>query len=100
MVLSRTSLCCSSLVNQGYAFEYKPPTVTGKKLLPRSVFSFFVGMESANRLYRIFVPSAGLVKLCRIADFKILRQDTSLPSIHTLLEDLARKVDVERHFEE
>lgn len=40
-----------------HAFEYNSDTAKGKKLLPRSLYSFFVGMGTTESMYRVYVPS-------------------------------------------
>ena len=75
----------------GYAFQYRSVTVKGKKILPRTVFGNFVGMESENTLYRVFIPTTKSIYICRKNDFKILEKDTELPSFSTQMENISRK---------
>nr|QCC62380.1 integrase [Digenea simplex] len=49
----------------GYAFQYRPDTAKNKKFLPRTMFGYFVGMESNNTLYRIYLPTTKSVYICR-----------------------------------
>lgn len=72
----------------GYAFEYKPAAIRQKKLLPRSRHGIFVGMESAERLLRIYITSKEVVTPCRSRDFNILKEQ--LPSFHNLLDSISR----------
>lgn len=80
-----------------YAFECKSDKVRGKKLLPRSLFSHFVGKESAESLYRVYIPSRTTITLCRVADFTTLNENTSLTSMATLLDNLSTRRVFEEH---
>jgi len=75
----------------GYAFQYRPSTTKGKKFLPRTVFGHFVGMQSENTLYRIFIPSSSSIYTCRQNDFKVINKDTELPSFSSLMENLSHQ---------
>lgn len=80
---------------KGYAFQYRTSNIKGKKFLPRSVFGHFVGMESPNALYRIFVPSQGTINICRKTDFKLLTNESPLPSFLELTSDMSRQRQLE-----
>lgn len=80
---------------KGYAFQYRPNSIGGKKFMPRTLFGHFVGMESEHTLYRIYVPSLQHIQVCRRNDFTILKSDTSLPSFETLTSDIARQRQLE-----
>lgn len=75
----------------GYAFQYRPDAVKGKKFLPRTIFGNFVGMHSENSLYRIWIPSRKEVKICRQNDFTVLRPNTELPSFSTLVDEISKQ---------
>lgn len=88
----------SSLIafgTKGHAFQYRPSTAPGKKFLPRTLFGLFVGMESENTLFRIYIPSIDEVKVCRKDDFHILKEGTKLPSFDQLTQDIARKQQIQ-----
>lgn len=58
-----------SFGTQGYSFIYRSITIKGKKFLPRSELSHFVGVESDSSLIRVFVQSTQSVKIVRRPDF-------------------------------
>lgn len=78
----------------GYAFLYYPTTKPGKKLLPRSEFAKFVGMESDSRLVRVFIPSKNVLRVVRRADFHPVKGNR-LPSVSSLLDGLSRQREFE-----
>ena len=86
-----------SLLNFGqarYAFIYYPKTQPEKKLLPRSEFSRFVGMDSDVHLARVYVPATNTVRTVRVADFHLLKGNR-LPNISSFLDGLARQQEFE-----
>lgn len=78
----------------GYAYKYYPRTQPAQKLLPRSEFCHFVGMESECRLVRVFVPATNTIRTVRRGDFHPVKGN-ALPSITSLLEGLAREKQLE-----
>lgn len=46
----------------GFAFVYRSSTVARKKVLPRSEFGNFVGVQGDERLKRIFIPSRNTIR--------------------------------------
>ena len=77
-----------------HAFIYRPKTTPQKKLLPRTVFGHFVGMESSVPLFRVFVPSTKKIILTRAQDF---RPDNSghLRSMSSPLDGLSREIELD-----
>ena len=78
----------------GFGFIYRAHTTAKKKLLPRSQFGNFVGMESDTRLIRMYVPNEKRVRVVRRADFKTIA-DNKLPGVTALLDGLARQHSIE-----
>jgi len=78
----------------GFSFVYRSKTTANKKLLPRSIFGHFVGMESDESLYRIYNPTTKKTFTTRKADFKESKADL-LPSVSVLLDGLARQHEAE-----
>lgn len=78
----------------GYAFIYRPKTIANKKLLARSVHSRFIGMQSDERLCRVYVSTTNEVMILRLADFRPCSQE-QLPSVNTLLDGLSRQASEE-----
>ena len=74
----------------GYAFIYYSDTVGGKKFLPRSIFCYFVGIESNNTLIRAFVPMSKSIIIIRRQDFHI--HSNKLPGVESLIDGIARQI--------
>lgn len=53
-------------------------------------------MKSPNTLYRIYLPTKDKVSACRKDDFKVIKEDTQLPSFLTLTSDIS----IQRQLEE
>ena len=79
---------------KGFAYIYYSKTVGGKKMLPRSEFARFVGMESDTRLIRVYVPSSQRIRILRRADFHPIT-DNLLPSVTSLLDGISRQRAIE-----
>ena len=79
----------------GYAFQYRPSTVKGKKFLPRTLFGHFVGMHSENSLYLIYHPSTNKLSLCRKADFTVFKYKVNLPPFSTLMDYISKQRQLE-----
>lgn len=77
----------------GYAFIYYSKTQPGKKLLPRSEFAHFLGMESDTRLIRVYVPAKQTIRIVRYSDFPITSNNL-LPSVSSLIDGLAREKEL------
>jgi len=56
----------------GFAFIYRPRTVPNKKLTARSIHGHFIGMESDETLFRVYVPDTTSIIITRANDFKVL----------------------------
>lgn len=78
----------------GFAFIYRSPTVARKKLLPRSEYGHFVGVQGNERLIRVFIPAEQTIRVLRRVDFRPVGQE-KLPSILSLLDGLARQDSIE-----
>lgn len=63
----------------GNAFLYRSKTAKNKKLLPRSIFGNFVGVERNTRLPRIFVTEKKSIIFRRKDYFELYHGETSLP---------------------
>jgi len=79
---------------KGHAFVYRPKTTPQKKLLPRTVFGHFVGMESDVTLLRVLVPATKKIIISRAPDFHVLNSE-HLPSISTMLDGISRQMSFE-----
>ena len=78
----------------GFAFIYRAKSTPRKKLLPRSQFSHFVGVQSDTRLYRVYIPEDKGVKVIRRGDFH-QSNDQRLPGVDSLLDGLSRQSSIE-----
>ena len=78
----------------GFGFIYRSNTVARMKMLPRSEYGNFVGMESDRRIMRMYVPGNKQIRTIRRADFKPLRNE-KLPGVAALLEGLSRQHSIE-----
>ena len=76
----------------GFAFIYYSKTVPQKKLRDRSVFGYFVGMDSDTRLIRVFTPENKGIIFCRRTDFKVYKGER-LPGVASLLDGIARQAN-------
>lgn len=76
---------------EGYAFIYRSNSNRQKKLLPRTVFGHFVGMESKVTLFLIFVPSTQKIIIIRAQDFHHDKSD-HIPSMSTLMDGISREI--------
>lgn len=74
----------------GYSFIYRSSAAAGSKLLPRSHFSRFIGVESDRILLRVYVPEFNTVRVVRNADFHVISRN-SLPSVTSLIDGLSRQ---------
>lgn len=83
----------------GYAFECRLRTVRQKKLLPRSIYTVFVGMESQRSIYRLYAPSKEAIMFCRVNDFTPLREEIMLPSVSSMLDVISRRREIEEETE-
>ncbi len=75
----------------GFAYIYRDDNTPEKKLLPRSVFGYFVGMASDLVLIKVYIPQTAKIIFVRSSDFKPLDK-TSLPGIEVLLDGIARQL--------
>lgn len=66
----------------------------GKKFLPRSPLSHFVGMESNTRLIKVFVSHLKSFRVVRISGFRKYK-GTPLPVVEDLLDVTAKQVEKE-----
>lgn len=82
----------------GFAFIYRSQTADGKKLHPRSLPAKFLGMESGNRLIRVYVPNINQIRVVRKADLKIFT--TELPTMASLIEGIARQAQIANELKE
>lgn len=82
----------------GFAFIYRSDTAPGKKLLPRSVFSNFVRMETDTKLIKVFIPHTKTFMTVRRADFRKY-EGQALPGFEALLDGTARQLEAERYSE-
>lgn len=88
---SHTQLSFSKIPSfgqHGYSFIYRPKTVSSRNLFARSVYSIFIGMQSDERLCRVYVPSTNVVTILLLSDFRPCRREP-LPNVQTLLYGLA-----------
>ena len=83
----------------GFAFIYRSKAIPKKKLLPRSLFGHFVGMESDVNLLRIYDPHSKSIIFTRSADFKQFNEER-LPGVSALLDGLARRCELEAETED
>ena len=72
----------------GFSYIYYPNTKPRKKLLPRSDFCHFVGMESYTRLIRFYVPSTNSILIARNFDFHPMKSNRP-PGVSSLIYGLA-----------
>ncbi len=79
----------------GFAYIYRDNNTPGKKLLPRSVFGYFVGMASDTVRIKVFIPQTAKIISVRSPDFK-LQDKNSLPEIEVLLDGIARQLAYEQ----
>jgi len=84
----------------GYSFIYRPHTVANKKLLVRSELTYFVGMHSTTRLYRVYCPTTKSVREVRAADFHPVSKQGSLPSFDELFERISTQREIEEASQE
>lgn len=77
-----------------YSFLYRSETAPNKNLLARSVHSHFFGMQSDERLCRVYVPTTRTILILRLADFNPCK-DVSLPSVSTFLDGLSRQSEMD-----
>ncbi len=82
----------------GFPFIYYSETSSGKKLLPRTQFGHFVGMESDTRLIKVFFPLTKSFKIIRRTDFRKYEGDP-LPGVEALLDGIARQVEAEERLQ-
>ena len=87
---TRLSYNIPAFGDTGFAYLYQPDTRANKKLSPRSAHGHFVGMESDETLYRIYVPSTRRIIITRAQDFHSCNT-TTLPGVATLLDGIARQ---------
>lgn len=73
---------------------YRPKTAPKRKLLPRTVFGHFVGMESDVSLFRVFNPSAERIIIARFKDSHRIKY-TELPNISSFMDGISRKLEIE-----
>jgi len=64
-----------------------------KKLQPRAQMAHFIGVESDERLIRVFVPTEKSIKLVRRVDFRPITEKP--PVVSALLDGLAREHAIE-----
>lgn len=55
----------------GFAFIYRDDNAKGKKLLPRSVFGYLVGMASDKVIIKVFIPQTSTIIPVRRSDFRL-----------------------------
>lgn len=79
----------------GHEFLFRLDAATNKRFLARSVHSFFVGMHSNEPFCRVREPTAQRIFTVRRRDFKLCREE-KLPSISTLLDDMAPQYEREK----
>lgn len=77
-----------------FAFRYRSESVRNKRFLVRSVHGNFVGMESDETLFRIYVPETNSITLTRVQDFRLYRHE-KLAGVAFLLDGLARQSAIE-----
>ncbi len=82
----------------GFAFIYYSETSRGKKLLPRTQFGHFVGMESEASLIKVFIPNKKSFKIIRRTDFRKYEGDP-LPGVEALLDGIAKQVLAEERLQ-
>lgn len=58
----------------GYAFQYRPDTVRGRKFQPCTINGHFLEMGTEISLYRILLPSTKNVHICRRHDFTVFKE--------------------------
>lgn len=78
----------------GFAFIYRSPSTANRKLLARAEHVLFVGMESDEKLCRVYKPKIDRVNVVRLADFRPC-SPSLLPPITTLLDGLSRQSDLD-----
>ena len=75
----------------GFAYIYYSETSKRKKFLPRSIFKYFVGMESQTTLIKVFIKETKKIINLRRNDFK-RHEDNILPGDGALLNGLSRQI--------
>lgn len=53
----------------GFAYIYRPPTTENKKFMAKFAHVYFAGINSKERLYRVFNPQVQPVDIFRLSDF-------------------------------
>lgn len=72
----------------GFAYTYLSPTTGNRKFLARAEHSYFVGMESDERLCRVSNQRSNRVDIARFADFRPCTEK-HIPSMTTPLVGLS-----------
>lgn len=78
----------------GFAFLYQPHTRRNRKLSARSAHGQFVGLESDQVLYRIYLPETKRIIITRCQDFHACTSQ-QLPGVSSLLDGIARQSELE-----
>lgn len=78
---------------KGHAFVYRSKTTPQKKLLHRTSFGHFVGMEGEVRLFRVFVPATQQIIITRAQDFHEDKRET-LPGFSSLMDGISREMEL------
>ena len=82
---------------KGFVFIYYSDSARNKKLLPRSEFGHFLGMDSSTRDVKVYLPHTKKIRSVRQSDFRIYKGDV-LPSVELMLDGIGREVEKEQEF--
>lgn len=80
----------------GYVVQYRSLNSAITKVLPRTIFGYFVEMQRENALYRMFSPFSQNFSFCRVKDSTILRKETQLPLFSNFLDGIANRPTVKQ----
>lgn len=78
----------------GFAFRYRSETVSNKKFLARLVHGLFVGIQSEETLFRIYVQDKKKIYITRKQEFNQYQREL-LPNVASLLDGLSRQSERE-----